>query len=43
MAHLKEKNTWQARRTLDQALAAGLHDPMASDARRTINTLDQTN
>ena len=33
----------QARRTLDQALAAGLHDPLASDARRTLNTLDRTN
>ena len=43
MAHLKEKNTLQARRTLDQALAAGLHDPLASDARRTLNTLDRTN
>jgi hypothetical protein len=43
MAHLKEKNTLQGRRTLDQAPAAALHDPLASDARRTINTLDQTN
>jgi Flp pilus assembly protein TadD len=43
MAHSKENNTLQARRVLDQALAAGLHDPLASDARRTLNALNQTN
>ncbi len=43
MAHLKEKNASEARLALDQALAAGLHDPLASDARRTIDSLSNAN
>ena len=41
MSHLKAKDKTQSREALDQALAAGLKDPLATDARRAINGLDQ--
>ena len=41
MSHLKAKDKIQSREALDQALAAGLQDPLASDARRAITELDQ--
>ena len=41
MSHLKAKDKIQSREALDQALAAGLEDPLAADARRAINELDQ--
>ena len=41
MSHLRAKEKTQSRQALDQALAAGLQDPLASDARRAINELDQ--
>ena len=36
MSHLKSNQKSKSREALDQALAAGLQDPFASDARRTI-------
>ena len=42
MSHLKVKDKIQSREALDQALAAGLQDPLASDARRAITELDQS-
>ena len=41
MSHLKSNEKSKSREALDQALAAGLEDPLASDARRTIRELDQ--
>ena len=41
MSHLKAKDKTQSREALDQALAAGLKDPLAADARRAIKQLDQ--
>jgi tetratricopeptide (TPR) repeat protein len=41
MSHLKAKDKIQSREALDQALAAGLKDPLAADARRAIKQLDQ--
>ena len=42
MSHLKANEKLQGREALDQALAAGLEDPLASDARRAISELDKT-
>ena len=43
MSQFKSKDIAQARDTLDQALAAGLDDPLASDAKRTIENLTRNN
>jgi Flp pilus assembly protein TadD len=43
MAQFKSNDIVQARQSLDQALAAGLPDPLASEARRTMKGLDQSN
>ena len=41
MSHLETKDNIKSREALDQALAAGLQDPLATDARRAITELDQ--
>ena len=41
MSHLKAKDKIQSREALDQALAAGLEDPLAEDARRAISELEE--
>jgi len=41
MSHLKAKDKLQSREALDKALASGLPDPLAADARRAITELDQ--
>ncbi len=43
MAQFKSNDIVQARQSLDQALAAGLPDPLASEARRTVKSLDKSN
>jgi Flp pilus assembly protein TadD len=41
MSHLKAKDKIQSREALDQALAAGLQNPLAAEARRAISELDR--
>jgi Flp pilus assembly protein TadD len=41
MSHLKAKDKIQSREALEQALAAGLEDPLAKEARRAISELGQ--
>ena len=41
MSHLKAKDKIQSREALDQALAAGLQDPLASEARSVLAELEK--
>ena len=41
MSHLKANQKSQSREALDQALAAGLQDPLAADARRVLIELEK--
>ncbi len=41
MSQVKAKDKVQGREALDQALAAGLQDPLAKEARRAISELDK--
>jgi uncharacterized protein HemY len=41
MSHLKTNEKAKSREVLGKALAAGLPDPLAADARRTLRELDQ--
>ena len=41
MSHLKAKDKVQSREALDQALAAGLPDPLASEARSALAELEK--
>jgi hypothetical protein len=41
MSHLKTHQKAQSREALDQALAAGLQDPLASEAKRVLAELEK--